>query len=181
MAEALTRLALTSRDFRRVASNYATGIAIVTTLHDGAHHAMTANSFTTVSLDPLMVSVCVQQGTRFHDAVTSCGCWAASFLSSEQAQLARWFATAGRPLADQFSGIPTLSSSNGSLVLSGSLGAIAASTVTTVAAGDHDILIGVATELLGRPGEPAPDALPTVYFQSAYGSWLRGNPDQPNI
>ena len=48
--------------FRRAVSRYATGIAIVTTVTDGVDHAMTANSFTSVSLDPLLALVAAQPG-----------------------------------------------------------------------------------------------------------------------
>jgi flavin reductase (DIM6/NTAB) family NADH-FMN oxidoreductase RutF len=192
MTQALAPVPATPAHFRRVASSYATGIAIVTTCHDGSHHAMTANSFTTVSLNPLLVSVCVQRGTRFHEAVVPAGSWAASFLTARQAELARWFATPGRPLADQFAGIPTLTGDNGALILAESLAAITATTVSKVAAGDHDILIAAVSGLMDRQvrpadsspvsaGQPDPDDGPTVYFHSAYGSWLRGSQDQPNI
>lgn len=211
----LTAQPLTAADFRRVAGNYATGIAVVTTIQDGAAHAMTANSFTTVSLNPLLVSFCVQHGTRFRAAVSASGFWAASFLTSRQTPLARWFAKTGRPLADQFHGIPIFSSQNGSPVLAESLGAISATTVQAVTAGDHDILIGLVSQLFarnysaaealdGKPSAEYPirsspdntdhqgaklpsqmaadlDSSPCVYFQSAYGSWLREPSRHPNI
>lgn len=193
MPEPLLPRPLEPGAFRAVAANYATGIAIITTLVAGEHHAMTANSFTTVSLSPLLVCVCVQHGTRFHEAVSATGQWAASFLSAAQTPLARWFATTGRPLTDQFQGIPTFPTANGCLILSEGLAAVAASTVQCVTAGDHDVLIGEVTALHGRAdgppdrctappmARPGPDDIPTVYFRSAYGHWLRGDPPAPNI
>ena len=47
--------------FRRIVGRFATGITVVTTVVDGVDHAMTANSFTTVSLEPLLVLVCVEK------------------------------------------------------------------------------------------------------------------------
>lgn len=214
LPESLADQALTAADFRRVAGNYATGIAVVTTLHGDAAHAMTANSFTTVSLNPLLVSFCVQHGTRFRDAVAASGFWAVSFLTRRQIPLARWFATTGRPLADQFHGIPVFAAGNGSPVLAESLAAISATTVQSVAAGDHDIVVGLVSQLFARnpstqdaaitkpPSKEQPrqpqrlsddppqefiqldaesDTSPCVYFQSAYGSWLREPPGHPNI
>lgn len=179
---------LTTADFRSVAGQYATGIAVVTTVVDGVPHAMTANSFTTVSLDPLLVSVCVQHGTRFHEAVRAAGVWAASFLAADSEHLARWFATRGRALAEQFHGVPTTRASNGCLVLAGALGAIAATTSQAIPAGDHDILLGRATALYRRDDhgeanstDPRLDQAPIVYFRSSYGSWLRLPADSPNI
>lgn len=181
-------LPLQPADFRSVAGHYATGIAVVTSHVDGVPHAMTANSFTTVSLDPLLVSVCVQHGTRFHEAVLAAGVWAASFLAADSAHLARRFATRGRALAEQFDGVPTTVAGNGCLVLSGALAAIAAATTQVITAGDHDILVGRASGLYRRgagggpgPGTPRLDQAPIVYFRSSYGSWLRLPEDGPNI
>lgn len=163
--------------FRHVTRNYATGIAVVTTRFEGADHAMTANSFTTVSLDPLLVSVCVQQGTRFHEAVTAAGFWAASFLADSQVPLARWFATRGRPLADQFAQVPTTRTTSGALLLIGALAGLTAQVEAAVPAGDHDILVSRVSSL--HDGDPS--TMPTVYFRSAYGSWSHGDPDAPTI
>jgi flavin reductase (DIM6/NTAB) family NADH-FMN oxidoreductase RutF len=138
---------------------------------------MTANSFTTVSLDPLLVMVCAQHGTRFHEAVIEAGHWAASMLSADQVPVARWFATRGRPLDHQFAGIPTLTTGRGALILRDALAAVAATTQQVVPAGDHDILISQVTSLhLSRT-----DLEPTVYFRSAYGSWSPAGADAPTI
>ncbi|MDH4016127.1 MAG: flavin reductase family protein, partial [Actinomycetota bacterium] len=88
----------TAARFRRATGRYATGIAVITTRADGLDHAMTANSFTSVSLDPLLALVCVERDSRFHSAVLAAGTWAVSFLPEGQEATARWFATRGRPL-----------------------------------------------------------------------------------
>ena len=78
----------------------ATGIVVVTTIADGFDHAMTATSFTTVSLDPMLVLVCIEQDTRFRDALISDSGtpsgeggrqWAISVLpSSASARIGAW-------------------------------------------------------------------------------------------
>lgn len=157
-------LPLDAASFRRVSARYATGIAVVTTVVDGVDHAMTANSFTSVSLEPLQVLVCVQRDTRFHEAVTRSGVWAASLLAAGQEPLAKWFATRGRPLAEQFRGIGTTRGQSGALVLTDAIAALQAHTVATIAAGDHDILLGEVSAL--HLAEHLPD--PLLYFASAY-------------
>ena len=57
--------------FRQVMGRYATGVAVVTCVQDGFDHAMTANSFTSVSLEPPLVLVCVENDSRFHEAITA--------------------------------------------------------------------------------------------------------------
>ena len=169
----------TAAHFRRAVSRYATGIAIVTTVTDGIDHAMTANSFTSVSLDPLLALVCVERDSRFHDAVMASGFWAVSFLPAGGERTARWFATRGRPLEHQFADHPTQRGDNGSLLLVDSLAGLELATQQVVPAGDHDVLIGAVTAIhgpdpldqasgsAGSPGR-APATEPTVYFASTF-------------
>lgn len=154
----------TAAQFRRATARYATGIAVVTTAVDGVDHAMTANSFTSVSLDPLLALVCVERDSRFHGAVLAAGTWAVSFLPEGQEATARWFATRGRPLAGQFDRVPTRRATNGCLLLTDGLAALELSTDQVVPAGDHDILIGAVTEVHEASG----DARPLVYFGSTF-------------
>jgi flavin reductase len=131
----------TAAQFRRATARYATGIAVVTTVVDGVDHAMTANSFTSVSLDPLLALVCVERDSRFHGAVLAAGTWAVSF--------------------DR---VPTRRATNGCLLLTDGLAALELSTDQVVPAGDHDILIGAVTEV----HEAVSDAPPLVYFGSTF-------------
>lgn len=156
--------ALTSERFRRATSRYATGIAVATTVADGVDHAMTANSFTSVSLDPLLALVCVERDSRFHSAVLAAGIWSVSFLPEGQEAVARWFATRGRPLAGQFDEVPTRRGSNGCLLLADGLAALELRTEQVVPAGDHDVLISAVTEVHEATG----GGRPLVYFGSTF-------------
>ena len=164
--------ALTPERFRRATSRYATGIALITTRFAGVDHAMTANSFTSVSLDPLLALVCVERDSRFHRAIEGAGVWAASFLPAGSEALARWFATRGRPLAGQFDGVPTRRGANGCLLVESALAGLELRTEQAVPAGDHDVLIGAVTAIHDPvaeidPGQPGA-AGPTVYFARRY-------------
>lgn len=150
--------------FRRVASLYATGIAVVTTVVEGIDHAMTANSFTSVSLDPLLALVCVERDSRFHPAVLAAGMWSVSFLPEGHEATARWFATRGRPLVGQFDQVAHRRGANGSLVLAEAVAALELRTDQVVAAGDHDVLIGQVTAM----HDPQRAARPLVYFGSKF-------------
>src|SRR4051812_2818629 len=85
-------------EFRRAVGRFATGITIVSTVADGADHAMTVNAFTSVSLDPVLVLFCVEKIARFHEVVISTGEWAVSVLGAGGREASQWFATRGRPL-----------------------------------------------------------------------------------
>ncbi len=156
--------ALTPERFRRATSRYATGIAVATTISGGTDHAMTANSFTSVSLDPLLALVCVERDSRFHAAVMSSGIWSVSFLPEGQEAVARWFATRGRPLSGQFDQVPTRRGANGCLLLSDGLAALELRTQEVVPAGDHDVLISAVTAVHDANGAQRP----LVYFSSTF-------------
>ena len=152
--------------FRRVVGHYATGVTVITTvLPDGHRHAMTCNSFTSVSLDPLLVLFCAEKVARFHEAVLQTGTWAVSVLSAEHERTSSHFAVRGRDTADQFSWVPvTPGPVTGAPVLEGALAVIECRTVSTTDAGDHTVVLG---EVLGA-SVPAPDAEPLLYYQGGY-------------
>ena len=156
--------------FRRTVARYATGVAVATTCVDGVDHAMTANSFTSVSLDPLLALVCVERDSRFHDAVLASGRWSIGFLPEGSGELARWFATRGRPLAGQFDRVPTRRGANGCLLREDALAGLELTTTDVIPAGDHDIVIGAVTAIHEPPPDPpaGPVPGPTVYFDSTF-------------
>jgi flavin reductase (DIM6/NTAB) family NADH-FMN oxidoreductase RutF len=152
-------------EFRAVMSRFATGVTVVTCVQDGFDHAMTANSFTSVSLEPALVLVCVENDSRFHEAISAAGTWAVSVLDARQRGRARWFATRGRPLVGQFDSTPsTRSAITGSLLLDGALVTLECRTTDVHAAGDHDIVVG---EVLGMTLH-RPDDEPLLYFRSQF-------------
>jgi flavin reductase len=157
----LTVAAVTTDEFRHVMGRYATGVVVVTCRQDRFDHAMTANSFTSVSLDPPLVLVCVENDSRFHEAITDVDTWSVNVLSVGQQGRASWFATRGRPLVGQFDSTPTHRSAvTGALHLDDALATLECRTVAVHPAGDHDIVVG---EVLGLD-VTRPDAEPLVYF-----------------
>ena len=160
--------ALDALEYRRVVGRFATGVTVVTATVDGEHHAMTCNSFTSVSLDPVLVLFCPEKVARFHDVVLSAGQWAVSVLGQSQEGASRLFARRGRPLQDQFAGIDhTYGPLTGAVVLDGALASLECRTVSTADAGDHTVVIG---EVLGL-GVPDPDADPLLYYEGSYRSF----------
>jgi flavin reductase (DIM6/NTAB) family NADH-FMN oxidoreductase RutF len=151
--------------FRDVMSRFATGVTVVSCHAQGLDHAMTANSFTSVSLDPALVLVCVERDSRFHDALLEAGSWSVSVLAATQRGRARWFATRGRPLVGQFDSTPTSRSAlTGALVLDGALASLDCRTWSTHSAGDHDIVVGEVLDLADRGTASAP----LLYFGHDY-------------
>jgi flavin reductase (DIM6/NTAB) family NADH-FMN oxidoreductase RutF len=137
---------------------------------DGEHHAMTCNSFTSVSLEPVLVLFCAEKIARFHDVVLSSGTWAVSVLAQGQEDVSRRFAVRGRPLEDQFVGLPhTHAPLTGAAVVDGALASLECRTVSTTDAGDHTVVIG---EVLGL-GVPDPEGDPLLYYEGRYRAFRR--------
>ncbi|HRY10998.1 MAG: flavin reductase [Actinobacteria bacterium] len=128
--------------FKGLMARVASGVVVVTARVGDEDHAMTANSFTSVSLDPQLVLFCVQQDSRFHDAIHAAPRWVVNLLSAQQAPAARWFAERGRPLAGQMSLVEFERDDDGIAVLTGSIGHLGCTTEEIHPAGDHSIVVG---------------------------------------
>jgi flavin reductase (DIM6/NTAB) family NADH-FMN oxidoreductase RutF len=160
--------ALDALEYRRVVGRFATGVTIVTTVLDGQHHALTANSFTSVSLEPFLVLFCPEKLARLHDAVLASGTFAVSVLAQGQEDVSRRFAARGRPLAEQFDGVAhTLGPQTGAALIDRSLATLECRTTSTTDAGDHTVVLG---EVLGL-GIPAPTGEPLLYYEGRYGAF----------
>jgi flavin reductase (DIM6/NTAB) family NADH-FMN oxidoreductase RutF len=154
-----------SRDFRRVAGRFPSGIVVVTTSLDGVGHAMTVTAFTSVSLEPLRVLFCAEKIARFHDAVIASGTWAVSVLAEDSEKVARWLATRGRPLAGQLDAFRHhAGTATDAPILDDALAAIECRTTAVHDGGDHSIVVG---EVLAV-SDPSPAGSPLLYYASGY-------------
>lgn len=146
-------------------ATFATGVSVVTTRAGERQHAMTANSFTSLSLDPPLVMISVARGGRFHQPVLDAGTWAVSVLGADQADLARHFSDGHRDRERQFDGVAhQISAVTGSPLLTGALAWFECVTEQVVIAGDHSVLIGAVRghRVSGTP------ARPLTYFRGEF-------------
>jgi len=152
-------------NFRRVASRFTTGISVAATRHAGIDHAMTVSAFTTVSLDPLRVLICIEKITRFHEAVLSSGLWAVSVLAEGDEEMSRWFALKARPTGGQLADYAHHpGAKTGMPVLAGAMAVIECQTRAIYDGGDHSIVLG---EVVGLDLDPAARR-PLLYFEGHY-------------
>ena len=135
---------------------FATGITVVTTGRDEPR-GMTANSFTSVSLDPGLVLVCVLRVSALHDAILETGEFAVSVLRPEQAHLARYFADRSRPRgAREFEPVESRPGPRtGAPILAGSLAWLECGLAAVYDGGDHAIFLGSVLEVGHEPDCPA--------------------------
>ena len=143
---------VTSDQFRRVMGNFATGITIVTTRDaTGAPYGLTVNSFTSVSLSPVLVLVCLDNRLSGLQAFKDSKYFGVSILSEHQEEVSRMFAKkdSERPPGIYFEG------RLGMPLLRNSLAAMECETVNIYPGGDHQILLGeVKTAVVFHDGLP---------------------------
>jgi flavin reductase (DIM6/NTAB) family NADH-FMN oxidoreductase RutF len=122
---------------------FASGVTVVTARVGEIDHAMTANAFASVSLEPMLVLVCVEQEARFHDAVMAAGQWGVSVLDGSGRAVSEWLATRGRPLHGQLDRVPHhYGAVTGAALLEQSLATMECRTVGSFPGGDHTIVVG---------------------------------------
>lgn len=130
--------------YRHVIGRFATGVAVVTVRHQGRHFAMTTNSITSVSLDPIMLLVCFKHGSDTAFAVRETQRFGVSVLSATRGEeLSRRFA---RKLTgsseDQLAEIATIEGPDDVPLLPHSIAHIVCDVENFTTAGDHDIAFG---------------------------------------
>lgn len=138
--------------FRTVAGQFATGVTVVTSVEsDGAPCGLTANSFTSVSLDPPLVLVCVAQGSHSHDCILESGRFAVNILDADSHEIADRFWRMDR--ARRFEGLKWSPRQTGAPVLDNALGYLDCTVTEVHSAGDHTIILGQVAECDLREGE----------------------------
>jgi 3-hydroxy-9,10-secoandrosta-1,3,5(10)-triene-9,17-dione monooxygenase reductase component len=137
--------------FRRVMGNFPTGVSIVTTEEGGTRHGMTANAITSVSLDPVMLLVCLMREARTAGAVQRRGRFAVNLLRDDQEELSRHFAEPG---GDHFAGLETVEGPEGLPLLPGALAYLVCRVESVVPAGDHDVVFGEVEDCRVNGGNP---------------------------
>jgi len=155
---------------RRTMARFAAGVTLVTTVHEGLAHALTATAVTSVSLEPPLVLVCVSRASRFHPAVLASGTWAVSILPADAEPLARRFSHRGRDLLTQFEGVAyEPAPHSGAPVLSGALAWLDCQTWAAYDGGDHTIVVGqVVATGVEADGEESLARRPLTYYRSTY-------------
>lgn len=150
--------------YRRAIGRFPTGVTVVTVVDDDAPndgvHGITANSVSSVSLDPVLLLVSIGKEARSHDMIARAGRFALSVLASDQEGVSDYFAdrpvTPPRDPIEEFAGHP---------VVRGALSHLVCSVHAAVPAGDHTIYIGRVEALRSRE-----DGSPLIYYGGSYRS-----------
>lgn len=151
---------------RDVLRFWTTGVTIVSATHQGMRHGMTVNSFTSLSLEPPLVSISLEKVTRTHELVRQAGRFGVSILSAGQMEVSNRFAGRDSENSDRFEGLETFALETGSPLLQEAIAYFDCQVAVTHDAGTHTIFI---SEVLAA-GFPAgdPERQPLVYFNRGY-------------
>jgi 3-hydroxy-9,10-secoandrosta-1,3,5(10)-triene-9,17-dione monooxygenase reductase component len=151
-----------SREFRDVLGHFATGVTVVTGTADGVPLGLAANAFSSVSLDPPLILVCMSASSETWPAIRKTGAFAVNVLGEHQEDLSRRF---GRKDVDRFESIAWETAVTGSPLFPDALAWIDCVIDAEHSAGDHTVVIGRVVAL-ARQHE---GGRPLLFFQGTYG------------
>jgi len=149
--------------YRKLIGHFATGVTVITTANDGLLHGMTANAITSVSLDPLLLLVCVDREAHAYEQLLQSGKFGVNILAEGQEDVSRLFATKGEPERGAMRGAAFRLGEHGTPLLEGGLVHIECEVTDRFDAGDHTIFIGAVLD-----GQLLSDAPPLLFHQAAY-------------
>jgi flavin reductase len=153
-----------SQDFRAALGSFATGVTVVTTAGGEHGYGMTVNAFSSVSLDPPLVLICVISGTHGAETIERNGVFAVNILGSDHEPISRYFSAKDRPRgAEAFKEIPHSFAVTGAPILAGAAGYLDCRLHATHEAGDHLVFIGEVVAL-GHD----PEAKPLLFHGGKY-------------
>jgi len=148
--------------FRQLLGRFTTGVTVLTVATPaGTPLGMTANSLASVSLQPPLISVCVDREADMHDAILRIPEFVVNVLASHQEALARRFADQHE---DRFEGIGYHLSPEGLILLDGALAHIECRRHNQYPGGDHTIVVGQVVG--GATGE----GRPLLYYRGGYAA-----------
>ena len=138
---------LDPRAFRTIMGTFATGVTVITMpTRDGGAWGMTANSFTSLSLDPTLVVVCVDKSTRTHEFLLDTNAWAVNILAADQEAVSRNFALKEGNEERRMVGTAWRPGRTGAPIIEGVLSYIDCRTYAKFDGGDHTIFLGEVVE-----------------------------------
>ncbi|MCK9496265.1 MAG: flavin reductase family protein [Dehalococcoidia bacterium] len=155
--------AIDPRRFRDVMGRFATGVTVVTLAAEGQLRGMTANAFSSVSLEPPLLLVCVDQNASIYPMFHSAEAFAVNILASDQAHVSQLFATKGEK-SEVMGGHAHSLAPLGSPVLDGVIAWAECRIEHRYEGGDHLIVVGRIHDL-----EVAqPEGAPLLFFSGQY-------------
>jgi flavin reductase (DIM6/NTAB) family NADH-FMN oxidoreductase RutF len=157
-------MSLDAAEFRKAMGCFATGVTIITLDLEGDVHGMTANAFASVSLDPLLVLVCVDHRAATHEHLHAKKRFGVNVLCEDQRAISEYYARPDRTHehAEEETGAQFDRTQHGTPMLRGALAYLECRLHSSEEAGDHTIFIAAVEDAVVRKGEPL------LFFRGKY-------------
>jgi flavin reductase (DIM6/NTAB) family NADH-FMN oxidoreductase RutF len=148
---------------RAAMRGWSAGVTVVTAIYEDSMHGMTVNSFTSISLDPAMITISLQASSRTHELVSKSRAFGLTILSEEQAQISDLFAGRTPDVQDRFAGLQTETLVTGSPLIVGGLAWMDCRVAQTLDVGMNTLFIA---EVLAARGTG--QGQPLIYHNRQY-------------
>ena len=156
-------MAVDPLEFRSIIGHFTTGVTVITTADGDQLQGMTANAVSSLSLDPVMVLICVDKTTHTHGVIERGGVFTVNILGEHQETLSRLFAKRGEPEKGSLRGQPFRIGETGSPILDDCLAFIECRVSEAFEGGDHSIFLGEVVH------QGVVDEMrPLVFFRGGY-------------
>lgn len=149
--------------FRWVMGHFATGVTVVTSRLGDRLHGMTANAVCSLSLEPLLVLLCVDRQADTHDLVAQGGVFALNILAEGQEEISRLFAHKTSPSDHDLRGMSYRIGVTGCPLLEGCLAHLECRVVAAYPGGDHTIFLGQVEAAHASGG-----GHPLIFYRGSY-------------
>ncbi len=157
-------MAFTHVELRRTFGCFATGVTVVTCRVGARTHGITINSFTSVSLDPPLILICIDRNTIAYQLLPEAGALVVNVLAESQRHISDYFAKRLAPDSnDELAGLPYVAGETGAPILDGTIAFLECRIAEIHPAGDHDIFVAEVVDAQIRSNEA-----PLVFHRGRY-------------
>ncbi len=157
-------MSLDVQNFKNIMSHWTTGISVITTAHEEEWQGFTANSFASVSIDPMLISMSVSKTLYAGQLILKSGVFAVNILTRDQGNWSKLFAGMYPDRKNRFENIICTPAANGSPILPGVLGWLGCRVYQSIDVGASILILGEITE-----GDLSEDGEPLVYYHRQWG------------
>ena len=157
-------MAFTHVDLRRTFGCFATGVTVVTCRVGARTHGITINSFTSISLDPPLILVCIDKKAIAYQLLPEAGTFVVNVLAENQRQICEYFAKRLAPDPnDELADMPYAAGETGAPILDGTIAFLECRIAAAHPGGDHDIFVAEVVEAKIRS-----DEAPLLFHRGRY-------------
>jgi flavin reductase (DIM6/NTAB) family NADH-FMN oxidoreductase RutF len=148
-------MTLDPEQLRHAMRAWTTGVTVVTATHAGQQYGMTVNSFTSISLEPPLVSLALRKLTHTHELVEKSGEFSVTILAAEQKELSDRFAGKHPEIKDRFEGVATEKLLIDAPLLKGGISHFNCRVVNSMPVGENTLFVAEVIAAQGKgTGEP---------------------------